>query len=225
MKLNNLQDYIIFCDFDGTISVIDTINTLFDDFASKKWLEIEEIWEQGLIGSKECMERQLDCIPAISQSQLDDFIDGMNIDSEFKAFIEAVQENNIDFHIVSDGFSLIIGKVLAKNKIFGVNIIASDVNLVENKLVPKFPNEDCDCLVKAGNCKCKAIERFSSNKKVIYIGDGYSDTCAIRKADYIFAKKKLAEYCEKNAIEYTRFEDFKKIKEILFVTKENYVSC
>lgn len=221
----NSQDYSIFCDFDGTISIIDTVNTLFDDFASKKWIEIENIWKQGLIGSKECMERQLDCIPTISQSQFDNFIDNMKIDSGFKTFIDAVNAANIDFYIVSDGFSLIINRTLAKNKIFGVNIIASEVSLVKNKLIPKFPHECTDCLVKAGNCKCKAIKLLGLNKKIIYIGDGHSDTCAIRHADLIFAKKELAEYCEKNSIDYTEFENFKDIREELFSKKENYVSC
>lgn len=220
----NPQEYCIFCDFDGTISLRDTVNSLLDKHAIQKWVEIENIWKQGLIGSKECMERQLQCIPSISQSQFDNFIDSMETVLGFEDFMKRVKDANVDFYIVSDGFSTIINKVLAKNNIFDVNVIASEVNLIENKLIPKFPHECEDCLVRAGNCKCRAIDKFRQNRKVIYIGDGHSDTCAVKKADYIFAKKELAQHCEKNSIEYKLFENFTDITEALFEVKEKYVN-
>ena len=49
----------------------------------------------------------------------------------------------------------------------------------------------------------------------IYIGDGYSDTCAAQYCDYIFAKRSLLKYCEKNRIPYYPFNNFSDVKKIV----------
>ena len=39
-------------------------------------------------------------------------------------------------------------------------------------------------------------------QKIIFIGDGLSDVCALEVADIVFAKNRLAEHCEKNNINF-----------------------
>lgn len=215
--LNNIDNCAIFCDFDGTISQADTVNELLKKHGNDGWLEIENIWRAGLIGSKECMEGQLNCIPSISDAEFNAFLDNIEMDPHFKSFIERVQARNIDFYIVSDGFSLIINTLLVKNNIFNVKIIANELNLINNKLVPSFPHTNEHCISKSGNCKCNTVKNLSPNKQKIYIGDGYSDVCAIKHADLIFAKKDLAEHCEKHFINYYNYNDFKDVAKKLFI--------
>ena len=50
---------------------------------------------------------------------------------------------------------------------------------------------------KCANCKRNHILNSSSDDDItIYIGDGWSDTCAAEHCDFIFAKKSLLKYCE-----------------------------
>ncbi len=78
------------------------------------------------------------------------------------------------------------------------------------------------CKNNSGTCKCYALKKLKEkHDKVIYIGDGTSDFCVAPRADYLFAKKSLAEFCKKNDIKYFEYENYfdvvKKIKEIIFL--------
>lgn len=220
----NSDNIVIFSDFDGTISDSDVINEFLREYADEKWLSIEKLWEDGIIGSKECLEQQLECVPSITTEQFDSFVNKIQIDNDFKVFIEKIKAKNIDFYVVSDGFFSIINKIFENNQIFDIKIISNKLELKEGKLCPSFPNWNSKCIGASGNCKCKAIEKFSSDKKKIYIGDGLSDVCAIKNADLIFAKKRLAQYCQDNSVEYESFGSFKEITEKIFKIEGNYVN-
>ena len=47
--------------------------------------------------------------------------------------------------------------------------------------------------------------------KVIYIGDGVSDFCVANKADILYAKSKLSDYCKNKGINYIPYETFKDV--------------
>ncbi len=64
-------------------------------------------------------------------------------------------------------------------------------------------------------CKCNIIKnRKNVTKAVYYVGDGVSDFCASKKADKIFAKGRLLEYCKKNKIAENGLIGFSSFKEI-----------
>jgi 2-hydroxy-3-keto-5-methylthiopentenyl-1-phosphate phosphatase len=44
--------------------------------------------------------------------------------------------------------------------------------------------------------------------RTVFIGDGYSDTCAAHEADLLFAKKDLALYCLEKHIPFTEYDTF-----------------
>jgi len=209
------ENYVIFCDFDGTITKEDAINKLFETFAEKSWLAIEKSWQDGLIGSKECLEKQLNCIKNISENGLNAFIDQIKIDESFIDFINFVCRNKIDFYIVSDGFDLIISKVLNNYGIKNIKIYSNRLEHKNNKLIPYFDFHCADCNTKAGLCKCNVIKENHNSKKIIYIGDGLSDICAAKFADILFAKNKLMEYAELIDMNHTPFSVFGEILSIL----------
>lgn len=224
LKMRDLKDSIIFCDFDGTVTIADSLGVLLEEFANSEWLDIEQVWRNGEIGSKECLTRQMDCIKNISSKQFDKFLESIKIDEYFNSFHDFIKNTGVDFYIVSDGFSLIIDKVLEKNNIFGVNIISNELTLENNRLIPSFPHENLECKVKNGNCKCQAIRNHAENKQINYIGDGLSDACAVKNADIVFAKDDLAKYCKDKNIDYILYKDFSQIFSVLS-EREEYANC
>ncbi len=50
---------IIVCDFDGTITQVDVTDLVLAQLAHPSWREVEQEWALGLIGSRECLERQV----------------------------------------------------------------------------------------------------------------------------------------------------------------------
>ena len=43
---------------------------------------------------------------------------------------------------------------------------------------------------------------------IVYVGDGYSDRCPIRYADFVFAKRQLIKHCQEQNITYFEFNNF-----------------
>ncbi len=200
----------IYCDFDGTITKKDSVNSFFELYAPENWLEYENQWIEGKISSRENAILQVALLKNISQQQLDDYINSIEIDDYFLEFVGYVKSKNIKLTILSDGFDLFIQKVLARYNL--------DIPFYANKLIYKngsfnieFPyyNENCD--KKAGMCKCQKVKETN----FCYIGDGISDLCIASKADLLFASKKLHEYCKKNSIKHIHFTSFCNIMDAL----------
>jgi 2-hydroxy-3-keto-5-methylthiopentenyl-1-phosphate phosphatase len=92
----------VLCDFDGTIGLLDTIDTLLHRFGQPGWKTLEEDWLAGRMGSGECMRRQV----ALLDMDADEFADHLStldIDPAFPAFAAAVAARGWPLEIVSDG--------------------------------------------------------------------------------------------------------------------------
>ena len=200
----------IYCDFDGTITKKDSVNGFFERYTGDKWLESERLWIEGKISSRENAIIQVGLLNNVSQKQLDDYINSIEIDDYFLEFVEFAKSKNIKLTILSDGFDLFIQKVLER---FTLNIpyYANKLTYKNGKFSIEFPyyNENCD--KKAGMCKCDKVKE----KSFCYIGDGTSDLCIASKADLLFATKNLHKYCKDNKIKHSHFTSFRNIINIL----------
>lgn len=206
-----MNNKIIFCDFDGTITKEDTVDKLLERYATDKWLYYEDMWLENKIGSKECLENQINCIEYFSNKNLEEFIETVKIDEEFVLFLQEIKKRNIEFYIVSDGFDLLINKILEKYGINNIKIFSNMLSLDNNELKTLFPFYSQSCKSGSGLCKCSVLKRTSMNKQIIYIGDGKSDFCVSKHADIIFAKHKLAEFCRNNNLHFHEFQNFNDI--------------
>lgn len=210
-----MKNYQFFCDFDGTITKEDTLNKFLQIHAADEWLDVEEMWIKGEIGSKECIERQMQLFPNMDEKTLADFIDTIEIDKTFPDFLNYLKSENIDFFIVSDGFDYFIEKILAKNNIENVKIFSNKLKFEKGKFKTYFPFHNTDCKPKSGVCKCNMIKSNRIvTKRLLYAGDGMSDFCASDKVDILFAKGTLLEYGKNTKIDnLIGFDSFEEIKE------------
>lgn len=200
----------IYCDFDGTITKKDAVNTFFEMYAPEKWLESEQLWIDGKITSQENAIIQVGLLPEISPKQLQDYIESIEIDEYFPEFAKYVKSRNIKFTILSDGFDLFITKTLERFNLSGIPVFANHLVYENNKFRIEFPYHTTKCDVGAGMCKCSRV----TEDKFCYIGDGTSDLCIAKKADILFATKKLNQYCNENAINHIPFKSFRNIIEV-----------
>ncbi len=209
MSIINTID-AIYCDFDGTITKKDSVNGFFEKYTGDKWFESEKLWIEGKISSRENAIIQVGLLKNISQKQLNDYINSIEIDDYFLDFVDYIKSNNIKLTILSDGFDLFIKKVLERYDL--------DIPYYANKLIYnngefniEFPYYNENCAKKAGMCKCQKVKE----NRFCYIGDGTSDLCIASKADFLFASKNLHEYCKKNNINHSHFTSFRNIIDIL----------
>ena len=197
---------VIYCDFDGTITKEDSVNEFLKKYTGEKWLESERLWIEGKISSRENAIIQVGLLKNISQQQLDEYIDSIEIDDYFLDFVDYLNSNNIKLTILSDGFDLFIKKVLERYDL-NIPFYANKLIYNDGNFSIEFPyyNENCD--KKAGMCKCQKVKE----KKFCYIGEGTSDLCIASKADLLFASKNLHKYCKKNNIKHSHFTSFRNI--------------
>ena len=208
------MEYLIVCDFDGTITLKDTVDEMVRRFAKGDWESLNKLWSEGESDGSYLSQKILDMMQ-VDEDTLREYIKGIKIDPYFKEFITFVKENAIEFYILSDGFDFNIDAIMEENQIVGVMSFTNILSVEENKLTGIFPNKNESCL-KCGNCKSNLIKDINLDEKlVIYIGDGHSDKCACSLADIIFAKGDLEKYLVDNERDYLAYESFSDILKVL----------
>jgi 2,3-diketo-5-methylthio-1-phosphopentane phosphatase len=207
----------IFSDFDGTISQVDVTDLVLTQLAHPSWREVEQEWSRGQIGSRECLERQMALVDA-SAKELNALVDSVPLDPHFDAFHRWTRKRGLPLHVVSDGFDLIIRRVL-KNAGFsgplnnGAQLFSSALKLRGRRVETAFPYAGPPCEHDCATCKVEVIRRMrGSASPVIFIGDGFSDRFAAQAADIVFAKRHLLSYCRENDIICQPFETFADIE-------------
>lgn len=194
-------------DFDGTVAPADTVDALLERFAGPEWQRIEEQWVRGEIDSRQCMAAQIALVEG-DDDALEAFLQSVEIDPGFAGFVDYVKDF-ADFAIVSDGLDYPIRHAIRK---LGVSIplYANRLAFRHRGLGISFPHADAACAVGSGVCKCAVARSLDAGRglPMILIGDGRSDLCIARSADYVFAKGTLRRFCEAENINHSPFETF-----------------
>lgn len=195
-------------DFDGTVAPRDTVDSLLERFAKPAWKDIEDDWISGRLSSQECMKAQLALVEA-ERTALDEFFQGVAIDPGFAEFVRHVRAF-AEIAIVSDGLDYPIHGALKKHFVPSIPVFANRLLFRESGVDIGFPHFDTSCAPRSGVCKC-AVARATDGGRglpVVLIGDGRSDYCIARSADYVFAKGSLRKFCESEGIAHVAFESF-----------------
>jgi 2,3-diketo-5-methylthio-1-phosphopentane phosphatase len=207
----SVSGWTILCDFDGTISVEDVIDSLLDRYGRPGWEALEQDWRAGRIGSRECMSGQV-ALLEMNRAELDTHLAALWIDHAFPGFVAKARELGVPIRVVSDGLDYAIHSILGR---YGLD----DLPLAANHLAPATPpqrwqltspHQADGCLSGTCKCACVAQARADGASKTLLIGDGASDFCAADRVDFVFAKHRLIEHCRAAGIPYvpiTGFED------------------
>jgi 2,3-diketo-5-methylthio-1-phosphopentane phosphatase len=190
----SLSNYVVFFDFDNTITQFDVIDDIVERFSvNEKWRKIEKDWKQGKIGSRECLEGQFNEV-RIGKSDFIRYLSGIQIDKYFPKILAFLKRRRVFAAIVSDSSSFIIGNILKNNGIKGIKVYSNRLRFKKDRLILNFPHFNKRC-PKCANCKKSHLRKSAIRDKIfIYIGDGLSDICAAKCADIVFAKASLLKY-------------------------------
>jgi 2-hydroxy-3-keto-5-methylthiopentenyl-1-phosphate phosphatase len=207
MNMRNSKSPLILVDFDGTVTQDDVGALLFDTFSKKESRKIVSLWLDGEISSRECLEKLCELVK-ISQSELKKFALSQKIDGKFPVFADLCRMKELKLVILSDGLDFYIKLILEKFGLEELPFYSNILRLEGRKLKPEFPYFDRGC-GNCGNCKKYHLKNLrEKNQRVVYIGDGLSDKCAVREADFVFAKNDLRRFCVKENIKHYPFRDF-----------------
>lgn len=202
----------VFIDFDGTITKKDVGASIFLEFGDKEQAyEIINGFRDGIYNATQTWIELLKTLVDPDEEKIKEYASGFEIDGHFHEFISFLEENKIEFYVISDGFKFYIDSIFEREGI-KAGFFSNDLLFTDNgpKTVFPFTDENCD---KCANCKRNLVVSLSGDDEFsVYIGNGNSDICAALHCDYIFAKDSLLKYCEKNRVSYYPFKDFSDVK-------------
>lgn len=206
------MNWAVLCDFDHTITKEDVTDQLLEKYALPQWRHVETLWEQGHMGSLDCMRQQIELVRA-TKMQVEEMADNIAVDAHFKEFAALCSKKHIPLVIVSDGLDYVIEYILNRHSIPHTSIISSHLkHLGEDRWQLDAPYSSADCSSKASTCKCEVSRRFRAStgaEKILYIGDGRSDYCvSLQEADFILAKSSLLTYCQQQQLPHRAFATF-----------------
>lgn len=210
---------IVFLDFDGTITRRDAVDAILETFADPRWLEIEEDWKSGRIGSRECLDRQMQLVHA-TKDEIDTLLDSIEVDEGLVRLLETCSAHGVEVHIISDGFDYCIDRILARPslnlsaRLHGVRILSSHMEPALGRWQIDFPSFRQSCGHGCATCKPAIMSLLNQGgRPAIFVGDGLSDKYAAASADLVFAKDKLAAYCREQQIRHLEYSSLADVAE------------
>jgi len=195
MQIINPDKCIVFFDFDNTISTCDVFDNMLPRFSRDEfWMELENKWKGGKIGSKTCLEGQIKGM-SITKSVLDRYLLSIKLDPYFKRLVKFLNARKIKTIVLSDNFDYILTRILNyHNGIKKLKVYSNKLRFAKDRLIPYFPYRSQNCQVCA-HCKTKnLLANVNKDSIIIYIGDGHSDVCPAQYADIVFAKEDLLKH-------------------------------
>jgi 2,3-diketo-5-methylthio-1-phosphopentane phosphatase len=204
----------IFTDFDGTITIKDVGDSMFERFGGSRCLEYINEYQSGLISAAECFRKESAACGEVDRNALDAFLDAQPVDMTFNAFADFCKLHNAGLTIFSDGMDYYIRRILNRMGAGNVPFYSNTLNLVPLngsslfRFEPEFPylSESCD---RCACCKRNIMLTHSEDDDIlICVGEGYSDRCAVKFADVVFAKDHLAEYCLQEKLPFYEYRSF-----------------
>jgi 2,3-diketo-5-methylthio-1-phosphopentane phosphatase len=202
----------VFLDFDGTISRADVVDAILERHADRAWLQVEEAWRGGRIGSRECLRQQIGLVRA-TPAELDALIEGIGFDDGFADVLRACDAAGAPAHVISDGFDYCIERILRRVPAEVRRLVAS-MRIFSSHLEPSeggrwrsaFPFPEEGCIHGCATCKPSVMAALNPGAgPSIFVGDGLSDRHAAKAATMVFAKDKLAAWCAAERISFVPY--------------------
>ena len=206
------MNLVLLCDFDGTITNLDTAFFLLDKFVEGDWRTFDSQYREGKITLEECIQEQYSMFTVPKHLMLKELEKAVSFRSNFSKLVDYCRMQDISFTIVSAGLDFVINHFL-KQKGFAnsIKVYSVKTTITENGIKLAFPK-----LLDKDSADFKDdLVRYHKKQgsRVIYIGDGTSDYQAIKKADYRFSIKnsRLAGLCRENKISHKQIDDFQEV--------------
>lgn len=197
----------IACDFDGTITTVDTAELTLRKFAAGKWEEFDVLLGEGKISLEECMTNQFKLIKAPKEDIIRMLDAAVGLRSGIEEMIEFCRDKQIEFTILSAGLDFYIDHVISKYGWNNVRRVSGTTNMDDGISIefPKNRFEDSRTFKED-------FVRIQKEmlKDVWYFGDGTSDREGAIAADMVFSVtgSRLSEILEEKGKIHRDFQDF-----------------
>ncbi len=204
--------WAVLCDFDGTAvtrDIGDEVAVAFAGFAH--WRAEEDRYASGELRFSQLISNMFAPVTA-SREELQAFArQTAELRPGFERFLEACRDAGAPFVLCSAGLDVYIEAVLERLPRALRRYVELRCNWAEpspDGLRVHFQQQKGGC-GRCGFCKGAAVDELRGRGlRVAVIGDGTADLCAARRADAVFARGRLVEYCRGEGIAFMPFVTF-----------------
>jgi len=203
---------VVLCDFDGTITMVDTAEFVLGKFAVGDWRALDRQFEHGETTLEECLKHQFKLV-RVSEEQMLDALEGVvSLRPHFDRLVQYCQDSSMPFIVVSAGLDFVIEHYLRANEWNeSVQVCAAKAWATANGVELEFPPLHDETSVNFKQDLARKHKR--QGETVIYIGDGSGDFDAAKEADRVFAVQgsKLAQLCQMHRVSFKPITDFQEV--------------
>ena len=208
----DLSEIAVLCDFDGTITTIDTAEFVLARFAEGNFQRFNRLFEKGEIALEECLNKQFSLVKVSKRKIIGELDKRVIFRPNFRELAVTCKQKDTPLVIVSAGLDFVIEHFLKVNDCLDlVEVYSPNAKFSHDGISFTFP-ELCD--QSSINFK-QDIVRHGKNqgKFVIFVGDGLADLPAAKDADTVFAIKgsRLSKLCKKTGVECKEMMDFREV--------------
>lgn len=202
---------IIFCDFDGTITVNDNIIAIIKHFNPPGWEDIANSVLSQQISIRDGVGQMFRLLPtSIKQEVVEYGINNVQIRDGFAELLQYCKDEQIEFYVTSGGIDFFVFPVLARFGIPEDHIYCNGSDFSGKQIEITWPHP-CDghCTNDCGMCKTTIMRRFPATEfERIIIGDSVTDFEGAKLADVVFSRHYLTDKCKELGLPHTEFITF-----------------
>jgi len=205
---------IIFCDFDGTITVNDNIIAIIRHFNPEGWEPIAERVISQEMSIQEGVGQMFRLLPSSMQKEVVEFgISNARIRDGFADLLAYCKEEQIEFYVTSGGIDFFVYPILEPFGIPQDHIYCNGSDFSGDRIEITWPHPcDDQCNNKCGMCKTTIMRRFPVEQyERILIGDSVTDFEGAKLADVVFSRSHLTVKCKELGLPHHEYEDFHQI--------------
>ncbi len=197
-------DYMVICDFDGTITNVDTFWALMKSIYTDE--KIEEALQPSIDGEIRLIDACYNLVGQIKSTEIykfDDFMETTQIRSGFDEFLDFLDCNNIPIVVLSGGLDYAVRGRLKDYMHRFHNFFCAHVDTSNEYLTVTSPADEQYSFLD----KSTVLSQLKA-KTFIGIGDGVTDITIANICDYMFARDELYNHMSENNLNCLPWNDF-----------------
>jgi 2-hydroxy-3-keto-5-methylthiopentenyl-1-phosphate phosphatase len=207
-SLGPAAPYLVVSDFDGTITLDDLTNFIWDAHVPYDWRAVlTPLSREGVLSPLEMIARGYGDVPRPPEALLAEVLPRGRLRDGFSGFVEACRARRWPFEVLSHGLSFYIQPLLPPE----VALTAFEGRFENGRWRVDLPPGLT--LPRGRDFKAHVVELLSArhpDHTTVYVGDGRLDFPAARTCDLVFAVRDstLARLCTEHGIPFTPFDTF-----------------
>jgi 2-hydroxy-3-keto-5-methylthiopentenyl-1-phosphate phosphatase len=204
-------------DFDGTITMRDTLHVIVDEHGCEGvWEALEPDLRAGRITIEQAMSTQFAEVKAPPEEIHALVRDRAGVRDGIHELVRFAEEEGHRLVIMSAGFRSVIDQVLGDLGLGHLEVVSNEAIFSEDGCTLVFSDDRGEiCELCDRRCKRHALRVRHEGERIVFVGDGISDRCVSGMADLVFARAFLAEWLDERGEPYVPFEDFHQVIEVV----------